>query len=197
MSSDLRGLPRLLLAVAVLAAAAMLTAWGLGSAGLWGAGGAPATPAPPGAGEPLPVGRDDELRTDPATQLIFDAAGRCRRARTWSEPAGPARAGLDAEGLAAALPGWQVASFAPGRVQLQPAAGTGCPDARPFTLTIRDGEVVILAGRGRDGPIYERSGIAAGLLAPGDLALLHNGHTVEGLDRAWEYLEGIAEHQVP
>lgn len=192
-------MPRVLLAVAVLAAAAGLTAWGFGAAGIWSRGGAPVDPAPLGVdAADLPGGTQAEARTGPATQLFFDTAGRCRRVEAWTEPAGAGRAGLDPAGLEAALPGWRVAAFAADRVHLLPAAPEGtCPDRRPFTLTIRDGEVVIVAGEGRDAPIQERSGIAAGLLAPGDLALLQNGHTVEGLDRAWEYLEGIAEHQVP
>jgi len=200
LSSDFRRLPRVVLALVALAAAAALTAWGMGAIGLRAPVGPQAGPAAPGAGPaespvpPPPAGP----RVEAGTELIFDAAGRCRRVQGWREPAGAGRAGLDRDGLEAALPGWRVASFAADKVLLVPRDPAGdCPDSRPFTLAIRDGEVVILAGAGLDGPVQERPGIAAALLAPGDLAVLFNGHTVQGLDRAWEYLEGIVEHHGP
>jgi len=200
VSSDFRRLPRVLLAAAALLATALLIVWGSGALGLWQGADVNRGPARLGADFPEPPGAvpGGSPRTGPGTELVFDTADRCRRVDAWVEPAGAARAGLDASGLEAVLAGWRVFSFTPERVHLLPAgAGGDCPDARPFTLTIRDGEVVILEGRGLDGPLRERSGIAAAWLAPGDRALLERGHTVAGLDRAWEYLEGIDEHRIP
>lgn len=193
--------------LALLAFLVVLSAWAFGLSGLRSGAPSPApapldAPGAPGAdqaAEDAGPSDSEPPRTQASTVLIFEVdPARCDRVPTWSEPAGAARAGLTADGLEAALPGWRVVEFAPERVRLVQSRAEGCPEpARLLTLTIRDGLVVILEGRGKEGEVYRRTDIRADDLLPGDRAVLENGVTVEGEERAWQYLEGITSHTGP
>lgn len=137
------------------------------------------------------------LRTLPSTILIFDRVYEsCEHEVTESEPAGEQRAGLTAAELEQLLPGWRVLEFSREAVRLEQQLPDECPaDAAVYTLSIHDGRVVIFSGRGLAGPIFAETEIQAADLLPGDLALLENGVTVEGEERAWQFLEGITDHQ--
>lgn len=119
---------------------------------------------------------------------------RCQREHTSVEPAGPEHAGLDRAALAARFPEWQLRSFARDRVEFYRTTDAPCPEeARWFTITLRDGFVVVLEGRGLRGPVHLVTRIPAAHLTPEEQALLQQGLQVRSPEDVQHVLESLEE----
>ena len=156
-------------------------------------------PSPPmrGAGSGEGSSETDLGATiEAGTILVFERRWQeCEEVQTRSLPAGERLAGASLERLAEAFPGWRVEGMEGDRVLLVQSLPGDCPGPQAaFTLTIRDGKVVVLRGEGLDGPLYMETEVRADELLPGDRALLERGVTVVGEDRVWQYLEGMRDH---
>lgn len=152
-----------------------------------------ATPPPPSASAATP-----EV-TDQATILIFKTYYvQCRQEATRVQPAGEEHAGLDRTALASRFPGWEVRAFSRGQVELIRSTDEPCPGASGgYTITLRDGRVVVLEGRGLAGPVVQRTAITADRLTPEERQLLEQGLQVDDLEAVRHVLESIEEASGP
>jgi len=137
----------------------------------------------------------NEVRISPETLLVFERRWEeCETVHTRSVPAGEKLAGAERDTLAREFSDWQLHAFATDRVVLVQTLPGDCPEPdAAFTITIRQGRVIVLRGASTDGPLYLDTGIAADSLLPGDRMMLERGVTVTGEERVWAYLEGMGE----
>lgn len=140
-----------------------------------------------------------EIVIGDSTMLIFERRWtQCENVHTRVVPAGEKLAGYTQAVLSSEFPDWQVESFSADRVVLVQSLPGDCPEpAASFTITIRDGQVLVLKGSTLDSPVYMETGVLASDLLPGDRVMLENGVTVQGEERVWAYLEGLTEHFDP
>lgn len=151
--------------------------------------------APPqDGGEQRPAAAPPETRTNPYTVFVFRTRypacdGEVARTGT----AGAAGAGLSQGEVAERYPGWSVELFRPGQVVLARTRDGPCPDEAVYrTVTMRDGRVVVYAGRpGRLGPLLQETDIRVDRLLPRDRERLARGIEVRGDEGVWRLLEGL------
>ncbi len=143
---------------------------------------------------PLPPAR--LVSTGPGTLFVFETEyPACGRRLSRAEPAGAARSGLGREDLARRYPGWEVTAFTPGRVILRRVVAGPCSrDLDYRTVTLRDGRVVVLAGRPEEpGDVLLVTDITADRLLPADRAKLERGVLLRSEEETWLFLEGLDE----
>lgn len=139
-----------------------------------------------------------EAVTGPQTVIVFRTAYTgCSQEVTRTEMAGAALAGLHRQELARRFPGWEVALFRPGQVLLRQVRPGPCPEGiGDRTITVRDGRVVVFAGRPpRLGELLWDTGIKVESLLPADREKLDRGLVVHGDTEVWRVLEGLGDAQ--
>lgn len=151
-------------------------------------------PAPPPAAEApaVPAG----ARTNPYTVFTFRTLyPACRGEVARTEVAGTTGAGLSRAEVERRHPGWAVEVFRPAQVVLVRVEAGPCPEEAVYrTVTVRDGRVVVFAGRpGRLGPLLQDTGIPVDRLLPRDREKLARGIEVQGDEGVWRLLEGLGE----
>ncbi len=142
----------------------------------------------PSAPEPPPPGRqasavDPGTRTTPYTVFTFRTRyPACGGEVNRTEAPGAAGAGLSRAEVERRYPGWTVEFFRPAQVVLVREQPGPCPEEAVYrTVTVRDGRVVVHAGRpGRLGPLLQDTGIDVDRLLPQDREKLARGVEVRG-----------------
>lgn len=174
-----------LAAMALVLAGAALQAWRQGTLPGRERGEPPA---------PLPPAR--VVDTGPGTLFVFETEyPACGRRLSRAEPAGAARSGLGREELARRFPGWEVADFTPGRVILRRVVAGPCSRELQYrTVTLRDGRVVVLAGRPEaPGEVLLVTDVTEDRLLPADRNKLRRGVLLQSEEETWLSLEGLEE----
>lgn len=172
-------------ALALVLAGAVVQAWRQGT-----------LPGRERAEPPTPPPEARLVSTGPGTLFVFETEyPACGRRLSRAEPAGAARSGLGREDLARRFPGWEVADFTPGRVILRRVVAGPCSRELQYrTVTLRDGRVVVLAGRPEaPGDVLLVTDITADRLLPADRAKLERGVLLQSEEETWLFLEGLDE----
>jgi hypothetical protein len=120
------------------------------------------------------------LRPDAVVTVVV-AYPACAVRREGRGPLPPGLAGLAEPEVRALVAPDRVVAFSATALVLERSL-PGCPKDT-VTLGVRDGEVVVRAGRPGDlGPVVQRTGIPARALPPAERARLENGRVVAAAD---------------
>lgn len=158
---------------------------GLVAVGLWSLGGH----FRPGASGQPPRLAEGAVVIYRTTYLVCGAREETTRS------AEPDLVGLSAAEVLARHPGWDLVSFAPGRVELERRVDGMCPEMVTYRfLTIADGKVTVYYGRRREHLLLkEISPARAEGLLPEDRAALEQGIVVVGDEALAQFLEGLGD----